>query len=174
MIFVTGGTGLVGSHLLFELARKEESVRALYRTEQRREHVREIFALFSRSADELFNRIDWIQGDLHDFGVLEDALAGVELVFHCAALVSFNPRDRRRLFHINEQGTANIVNLSLVSGVRKLAYVSSVAALDGRMDLRKLTSRPSGNQTPVTPVTAYRNTMQSNRFGEELKKAYQP
>ncbi len=133
MIFVTGGTGLVGSHLLFELAQRSQPIRALYRSEERRNHVLEVFGFYSNEPEELFQRIEWIEGNLHDLGILEDVMKDVELVYHCAALVSFDARDRDRLFKINEEGTANIVHTALSAGVKKLAYVSSVASL-GRVD----------------------------------------
>lgn len=133
MIFVTGGTGLVGAHLLFELVQKHDAVKALFRSEKRRDHVLDIFKFYSNEADSLFKKIEWLQGDLLDLSTLEEGMKGADLIFHCAALVSFNPGDRDKLLLINERGTANVVNIALESGVKKLAYVSSVAAL-GRAD----------------------------------------
>lgn len=129
MIFVTGGTGLVGSHLLLQLAQKQIPIKALYRTEERRQHVLKIFALYSEESRALFEKIEWVKGEINDLGVLDDAMTDVTYVYHCAALVSFDPRDRDRLFKINEIGTANIVHTALEKGVKKLGYVSSVASL---------------------------------------------
>ncbi len=162
MIFVTGGTGLVGSHLLYELARVQDQgapkIRALYRSEERKKHVLEVFGLYSGIARDLFDTIDWIHGDLSDLGVLEDAMEGVDLVYHCAALVSFDPRDRDLLFKVNEEGTANIVHTALASGVRKLAYVSSVAAL-GRSEtgeqIDEWTSWKSGPENSQYAISKY-------------------
>ncbi|QTN37836.1 NAD-dependent epimerase/dehydratase family protein [Cryomorphaceae bacterium] len=162
MIFVTGGTGLVGSHLLYELAQVQNpgapKIRALYRSEARKNHVLEVFELYSGSAQEQFDKIEWIRGDLSDLGVLEDAMRGVDLVYHCAALVSFDPRDRDRLFKVNEEGTANIVHTALACGVRKLAYVSSVAAL-GRSEtgdkIDESTSWKSGPENSQYAISKY-------------------
>jgi len=133
MIFVTGGTGLLGAHLLFELTKNTASVRALYRSEERKNHVLEVFRYYTEDPESQFNKIEWIAGDLLDLASLERGMEGANLVYHCAALVSFNPADRDRLFLINERGTANVVNVALAAKVAKLAYVSSVAAL-GRAD----------------------------------------
>ena len=72
---------------------------------------------------------DWIQGDILDVCLLEDAMQDVEQVYHCAALVTFNPRKKSALHKINVEGTANIVNAALTTGVKKLLHVSSVSAL---------------------------------------------
>jgi nucleoside-diphosphate-sugar epimerase len=82
-------------------------------------------ALLQNIAD----KIKWIEGDLHDIFVIEDAMQGVDHVFHSAAMVSYDPRDRKTLLKTNVDGTANIVNIALDAGVKKMGYVSSIAAL---------------------------------------------
>ncbi|WP_207497104.1 NAD-dependent epimerase/dehydratase family protein [Aridibaculum aurantiacum] len=114
-VFVTGSTGLVGSHLVAALVGKGYNVSALYRKEipvvPHQEKVR------------------WIQGDILDVISLEEAMQGVDHVYHCAAVVSFSPKDVDQLFKINIEGTANVVNAAVANNVKKLGYVSSVAAL---------------------------------------------
>jgi len=129
MILVTGGTGLVGSHLLFDLAKKGESIRALKRENSSLKAVRDCFSFYSDSADELFNNIDWVNGDMLDIDSLEDALNGISLVYHCAALVSFKKADKEQMTNINVEGTRNIVNACIDHKIQKLCYVSSIAAL---------------------------------------------
>ena len=73
--------------------------------------------------------LEIIQCDILDVITLEEVMQGVEEVYHCAALVSFAPSDAEKLYKINVEGTANIVNACLDANVRKLVYVSSVAAL---------------------------------------------
>jgi len=63
------------------------------------------------------------------FFSLEDAMEGIEEVYHCAALVSFLPADKKKLVRINTEGTSNVVNAALENNVRKLCHVSSIAAL---------------------------------------------
>lgn len=130
MILVTGGTGLLGAHLLLELSRKGQKIRALKRSESGLQAVKDIFSFYdAQNADELFRRIEWVEGDVRDIFSLEDALKDVAYVYHCAAVVSFDPKDRDLMTSVNEKGTANLVNACLDEGVKKLCYVSSTAAL---------------------------------------------
>ena len=133
MILVTGGTGLLGSHILLELAQGSVPVRALYRSADRIPNVRKLFDFYLlEKADEVFERISWVEGDILDIPSLEEHLEGVETVYHSAALVSFARRDFDRLIKINREGTANIVNVCMIKGVKTLAYVSSTAAIGGQ------------------------------------------
>ncbi|MBS0025921.1 NAD-dependent epimerase/dehydratase family protein [Chitinophaga sp. 22321] len=117
MILVTGGTGFLGSHLIRALVAAGKPVRALYRQQP------------SPRLQDISDKIEWVPGDIMDIFSLEDALVGVTQVYHCAAIVSFQAEDRNRLLKINVEGTANVVNMSLDAGVKKLLYVSSVAAI---------------------------------------------
>lgn len=129
MILITGATGLVGSFLTLELLKLGRQVRALKRAGSDMTQIRNVFRLYSDDPETLFNRIEWIEGDLMDVYMLEDALEHADDVYHCAALVSFLPRDRRELMQVNTEGTANLVNAALEKKVRKFCYVSSIAAL---------------------------------------------
>jgi nucleoside-diphosphate-sugar epimerase len=129
MILVTGGTGLVGSHLLFDLITKGEKVRALKRASSKIELVRKTFAYYSDKADELFDKIEWFDGDMLDHFSLEDALEGIEYVYHCAALVSFRKEDKKNMIDINVEGTRNLVDACLDAKIKKFCMVSSIAAL---------------------------------------------
>jgi len=117
----------VGAHLLLQLAEKGNKVRALYREEKHLEKTRYLFKHYGKLA--LFQTINWIQGDILDIPSLEDAFANITRVYHCAALVSFDPRDEEKLRKTNIEGTANVVNCALAFNVQKLCYVSSIAAL---------------------------------------------
>lgn len=130
MILVTGGTGQIGSRLLLNLTKnKAYKVRAIYRNTQSLEKIRQLFVKHSDSGAAQFDTIEWIQADLSNIPALEKAFEGVTFVFHCAGLISFQPQDFDKLIEVNVQGTANIVNLSIDFGVKKLCYVSSVATL---------------------------------------------
>jgi len=139
MAFVTGGTGLVGAHLLFDLLKKESKVRALRRPTSSLEVVAKVFHYYSENAQELLKKIEWIEGDILDFYLLDDLLQENEEVYHAAAFVSFNPDDHEQIKQINVEGTHNIVNACIKNKVRKLCYVSSIAAL-GRADLNRATT----------------------------------
>ena len=115
---VTGATGLIGSHVVRYLLALGRPVSALYRGQNG-------YGLLT----DIANQITWLDGDVLDIPSLEIAITPGCDVVHCAAIVSFVPKDRARMEQVNVEGTANIVNVCLVAGVRKLAYLSSVASL---------------------------------------------
>ena len=135
MILITGGTGLLGSHLLLELTRKEEPIKAMYRCEERIEQVKKLFQYYLGDIWETaFAKIEWHEGDILDVPRLEELMQGVDTIYHSAALVSFVTRDFDKLIKINREGTANVVNVALHCGVKTLAYVSSTAAIGAKDD----------------------------------------
>ncbi|PKP39211.1 MAG: nucleoside-diphosphate sugar epimerase [Bacteroidetes bacterium HGW-Bacteroidetes-15] len=134
MIFVTGGTGLVGSHLLFELAKQGKKIRALKRPSSNLGVVKSMFSAYSDTHEQLYSQIEWVDGDIEDYHSISDALKGVDEVYHCAAMVSFNKRDVHRMLEINVGGTANIVDASIEAGIAKFCHVSSVASLGSSVD----------------------------------------
>ncbi|MFN7118485.1 MAG: NAD-dependent epimerase/dehydratase family protein [Saprospiraceae bacterium] len=118
-ILVTGGTGFLGSYLLRYLVREGYTrVRALRRATSKMDLVTEV-------ADQ----IEWVEGDVLDIFALEDAMQEVQQVYHCAAVVSFDPRDYDQMRQVNVEGTANVVNAALAAGIEKLVHVSSIAAI---------------------------------------------
>jgi len=130
MIFITGGTGLLGSHVLVELLKRGKSVRAMYRKKERIHQVENVFKhFFGTEATAYFSKIEWIEGDLLDVSTLDKGIKGCDTIYHCAALVSFKKRDFKRLMKINKEGTANVVNCSLSHNVERICYVSSTAAI---------------------------------------------
>ena len=127
MVLVTGGTGLVGSHLLLHLLENGESVRAIYRNETHILKTKSLFDYYSKS--DLFSKINWIEADILDIPSLEIAFENITLVYHCAAVISFNPNDENQLRKVNIEGTANIVNFCIAKKIEKLCHVSSIATL---------------------------------------------
>jgi dihydroflavonol-4-reductase len=77
----------------------------------------------------VFNNVEWVQGDVLDPVLLNNAMDGVDAVIHSAAKVSFVAGDQREMFKTNIEGTANIVNAALLKNIKKLVHISSVAAL---------------------------------------------
>ena len=128
MILITGGTGLVGAHLLFQLLKNgEEKIRAIYRKSKQIEKTKSLFELYKKG--DLFSKIEWIQADILDIPSLEIAFENVDYVYHCAGFISFNPDDEDKIRKVNIEGTANIVNFCIDKKVTKLCHVSSIAAL---------------------------------------------
>jgi len=145
MIFVTGGTGLVGSHLLYHLSQKEEKIRALRRSVFSVKETEKVFSYYTSEPKKYLSRIEWVEGDILDFGSLLNAFENVDKVYHVAAVVSFDQQDADVIMETNITGTANVVNACLEKKIKKLAYVSSVAAL-GR----------AGNNGVITEKTEWR------------------
>lgn len=141
-IFITGGTGFLGAYMLRMLVKKGFAVRALKRATSSMDLVQDVQ-----------DQVEWIEGDILEIPVLEDAMQGIDKVYHAAALVSFDPRDKQRLMKINTEGTANVVNVALYRNVKKLAYVSSIAAV-GR----------SANSPIVNENTAWENSKINTQY----------
>lgn len=169
MILVTGGTGLIGSHLLYHLVNSGQKVRALYRTKDSLQKVSKVFGYYSGKTAQLMDQIDWVIGDITNIGELENAFDGIEQVYHCAALISFDPRDFKALEKINVEGTANIVNLSLKYGVRKLCYVSSIAAIGPSVKGYEATEENEWNEASasVYGLTKYNAELEVWRGSQE-------
>src|SRR5690606_24073203 len=118
MVLVTGASGFLGSELVYQLLEKGEYVRALKRENSL------IPPLLKNRAG-----IEWVNADILDYFALEDALEDISEVYHCAAMISFDPADKKKLYQVNAEGTANIVNLCLEKKIKKMLHVSSVAAV---------------------------------------------
>lgn len=149
MILVTGATGLVGGHLVRQLVEEGKRVRAFCRRPDQA-------ASNPMLANFKHPNLEWFAGDVLDFGKLSAAFDGVTEVYHCAAMVSFSPKDREKMHRVNIQGTENIVNLCMSEGVRKLVHCSSVAALGRTKEGAVITentkweNHPSNSEYAVT------------------------
>lgn len=153
MIFVTGGTGLVGAHVLLELTRYGKKVKALKRASSRLDMVLRIFKANSPEGQELYDSIEWADGDILDYFGLVKLLEGVNEIYHCAAVVSFDRRDRKMMISNNVEGTANLVDAAIETGVQKICHVSSIAAL-GRLQNKQLVTEET-NWVPSKRHSAY-------------------
>lgn len=130
MILVTGATGLLGMHVVYELVSNDQTVRALYRNPDKIAYFKKLVDFYNpESSDELFAKIEWIKADILDIVELTEAMEGVTEVYHCAAIVSFRNRGFTNLITTNRQGTANLVNLAIERKVKKFCHVSSTAAI---------------------------------------------
>ena len=153
MIFVTGGTGLVGAHVLYELVLAGKKVKALKRKTSDLEQVVKTFSRYSDVPVKLFERIEWVDGDMLDYFSLENILEGITEICHCAAIVAFDPRERQKMITNNVEGTANLVNAALENGVRKICHVSSLAAL-GRLENGQMVTEET-NWMPSKRISGY-------------------
>ncbi len=121
-ILVTGGTGFLGSYIIKQLVVKGYTVRAIHRGKK----------LPSWIDKEIFNPVEWVKADVLDVVALQDAMEGIDAIIHSAAIVSFAKKDRKKMYKVNVEGTANVVNMALEKNVKRMVHISSVAAL-GRL-----------------------------------------
>jgi len=129
MILVTGGTGLLGSHLLLDLVKAGKPVRAIKRHSSDTSMIRKVFAYYVNNPDTLAEKVHWVDADLMDFGAIEKALSGITEIYHAGAVVSFYPKDHKEMLRVNIEGTANLINMALEIKAGKFCYISSVATL---------------------------------------------
>ncbi|GAA4742274.1 SDR family NAD(P)-dependent oxidoreductase [Flavisolibacter ginsenosidimutans] len=119
MILVTGGTGFLGSYIIKNLVEKGHAVRAIRRSSKLPFFIDQ----------KIWEKVEWVEGDVLDVVSLAEAMKGIDAVIHSAAVVSFTKDKRKEMYAVNVDGTTNVVNAALESGVRRLLHVSSVAAL---------------------------------------------
>ena len=162
MILVTGGTGLVGAHLLLHLVENEDPIKAIYREPKSIEKTKSLFKLYQKEA--FFSKIEWIQADIIDVPSLENAFKNIEYVYHCAGLISYDPNDENLLRKINIEGTANIVNFCLEYNIKKLCHVSSIAAL-GSLASHETEITEETEWNPETPHSDYA----ISKYGAEIE-----
>lgn len=130
MIFVTGGTGFLGAHLLTELVKQNEPLVALKRSLSSTINTEKLFQYkLGTEGITLFRKIKWVDGDILDSWSLSETMVGAKEVYHCAAEVDLRDENPDSIIVAAEKGTENMVNTSLAIGVEKFCYVSSVAAL---------------------------------------------
>jgi dihydroflavonol-4-reductase len=131
-ILVTGGTGFLGSYILKLLVENGYNVRAIRRSN----------SIPSWIDAKIFEKVEWVEGDVLDVVALQDAMEGMDIVVHAAGIVSFVKHNRKEMYKVNVEGTANVVNMALEKGIKKLIHISSVAALgrtvgEGHVDEEK-------------------------------------
>jgi nucleoside-diphosphate-sugar epimerase len=162
MILVTGGTGLVGAHLLLHLIENGEKVRAIYRKKSNIQKTKSLFQHYDKLA--MFDAIEWTHADILDIPSLEHAFININQVYHCAAFISFNPREEEILRKTNIEGTANIVNFCIAKGVQKLCHVSSIAALGDLASHENIITE----ETEWNPEK-YHNDYAISKYGAEME-----
>ena len=130
MVFVTGATGILGRVIVLELLKKGKKVRAAKRPLSNINEVKHSYQFYTEIPDDFFNKIEWIDVDFDDINSVESALKEVTEVYHCAAKVSFHPKDKKEMYHTNINATENLLFACENSTVEKFLHVSSIAVLD--------------------------------------------
>jgi len=166
MILVTGGTGLVGAHLLLHLIESRsigsKKVRAIYRNFASIEKTKSLFTIYKKEF--LFDQIDWILADITKVPSLEIAFQNIDTVYHCAALISFDPKAEDVLRKTNIEGTANIVNFCIAYHIKKLCFVSSIATLGDLLPHEKFITEET-EWNPEKPHSDYA----ISKYGAEME-----
>src|SRR4030095_8624954 len=120
MVLVTGGTGFLGSYIIKELIEKNFHVRAIRRSTSK-------LPFYIPSG--IFEKVEWIDGDILDPVALDEAMEGADTVIHSAAIISFDKADKKKMYNVNVERTPNVVNTAIERNVSRLVHISSVAAL---------------------------------------------
>ena len=161
MILVTGATGLVGSHLLLKLIEQDRVLVALYRSESKKNSTLDFLKERTKSAK--VAEIIWRKGDVCNQPSLAVAFEGITHLYHCAAFISFAHYKQETLIEVNQQGTTNLVNLAIKHQLKKIAYISSIAALGSDTTSDSIDESTPWNADQDHTPYAY------SKFGAELE-----
>lgn len=154
MILVTGASGLLGGHVLLMLAKKGFQIKALATKEISKIKALNTFKAYNKQDEKLFENIQWVFGSITDSEFLFEILEGVDVVYHCAAVVSFGPNDIEIMNQTNINGTEALVNMCLLKNIKKFCHVSSVAALGKNTD-----------DSLITEETYFVNSPKNSNYG---------
>lgn len=169
LIAVSGATGFLGAHVVCRLLQKGLQVRALKRAQSSMAEFEYIYSLLFTD-NKAKQHLTWVDADVLDTPALEEALKGVDEVYHCAAMVSFSQKDKAQMMQVNVQGTANMVNLSLINGVKKFAHISSIAALGREKSGVQVTEKSKWVDSKLNSnyaISKYKAEMEVWRASEE-------
>lgn len=150
--FVTGATGLVGSYLIVELLKNNHSITALCRKSSDFNLLKKILSYYFLAEEKVFEKIQWVEGDITDFFELEGFLDQDTYVFHCAAMVSFKKEDSREIFLTNVEGTKSLLTACLSKNIKKLVFVSSIAALGRGLNNKPTTEEDYWTSSKKTSI----------------------
>ncbi|SDE03965.1 NAD-dependent epimerase/dehydratase family protein [Riemerella columbipharyngis] len=170
MVLVIGATGILGRTIVLELLKQGKAVRAAKRLHSDTEDVRKTFMQYDKNGEKFFSNIEWVDVNFDDLDSLRKAMDGVEEVYHCAAIVSFNPKNKKNMYHTNINGTKNILYISSEKNVKKFLFVSSIAVLDGANEKGFLDENSNYNSKLLHPyytVSKHFSEMEVWRAGAE-------
>ncbi len=149
MNLVTGANGFLGAHLCATLLLAGEKVRACKRANSSLDEFAQIMDWRLSSKKQLLDQLEWVNIDLQDYDLLMEHLEGIQVVYHCAAVVSFWPKRREEMFHANVVGTATLINACLASNRPRFCHVSSIAALGRTEKVTLITEDAEWSDSPL-------------------------
>lgn len=159
MILVTGATGFLGSELTSQLLLRGEKIRAIKRAKSR------IPQILADKKD-----LEWFDADILDYFALSDAMDGINCVYHCAALISFQPKDKKEMLRVNVEGTANLLNICMEKNIERFLHVSSISALGENKQERLITEKDHwefGSGQNAYSISKYKSEMEVFRAAAE-------
>ena len=160
MILVTGATGFVGRNLILSLSKESNKIIGQYRREKKLDETRQFFS--SNNKEENFNKIIWKKADITNFSEVQDLFDKVDEVYHCAAYVSMALYKTDYLNLVNITGTTYIVDNCISKKIKKLCFISSIAAI-GEGTNEKITEKTEWN--PEIDKTPY----SYSKYGSEME-----
>ena len=160
MILVTGATGFVGRNLIMSLSKKRDNLIGQFRREKKLEETRLFF--ISKNKEEVFDRIIWRKADITNFSEVQSLFDDVIQVYHCAAYVSMAFYKTSYLNLVNITGTTYIVDNSIKKKIKKLCFISSIAAI-GEGTKEEITEDTQWN--PEVDKTPY----SYSKYGSEME-----
>src|SRR5512140_2052640 len=162
-ILVTGGAGFIGSHIVEELLLNGASVRVLDNfSSGKRENL--VFQTAGQAEPGTEGKLEILEGDLREPGVVGAAVRGVDLVFHLAAFVSVaqSMSEPQSCFDVNVTGTVGLLEAARKEGVRKVVLSSSTAVYGD-------TDRfPTDEDMSLQPLSPYALSKQVNELYARL------
>jgi dihydroflavonol-4-reductase len=170
LVFLTGGTGLVGGHLLIHLHKSGKNIRALIRSSSSFSQLKLICSFYGLPFETLKDSIEWVYGDTLDYVGLCDLMDGIEEVYHCAAVVSFNDQNKKELLQTNINGTSNMVDAAIRNKVKRFCFISSIGALGSAPDqdfIHEKTPRKGDKQVSAYSESKFRSELEVWRAASE-------
>ena len=116
LVFVTGATGFLGSHVARALIAQGAQLRLLVRSSSDLRNIADL-------------NTERVAGDLRDPASFKKALSGCEALFHVAADYRLWVRDPEQMYRSNVEGTRALIEAARKQGVRRIVYTSSVATM---------------------------------------------
>lgn len=169
MILVTGATGFVGSYILLELIAKNIPVTGTYYNENSISKTKAIFDFYKKTDD--FKKIIWHKVDLTNYYGVYLSLENIDTVIHCAALVTFSNKNKKKLISYNTTLTENIVNASIERQIKTFCHVSSIAVYSNPINgiISESTNRNPSSKASAYAISKYKSELIVERaFAENL------
>lgn len=149
-IFLTGGSGFIGSRIVEELITKDSPLKpskiTIFDTKQ-----------YQGVKNEL---IEFVQGDVRNFSAIEKASKNADIAIHSAAIIDWGTKPEQEVLDINVEGTKNIIKACDKNNIKNLVYTSSLDAV--------FTGKPlvDIDETQPYPKTHHTIYCESKKLGE--------